>query len=338
MPEGQLDYSSGLPDSARILVTGGSGFIGTNLVSAYRAAGVEVANLDISPPRNAADRDVWSKVDLARENELREAVQSFAPTHVVHLGARTDLYGHALSDYAANVEGTASLLSVLGDMTPRPLRVMVTSSRMVCRIGYQPVSDEDYCPSTIYGESKVETERLARAADDLPCVIARPTSIWGPWFEVPYRDFFLSIAKRRYVHPVGRRIEKHFGYVGNTVWQFHALMTAPEEQVLGRTFYLADDPPIEVLDLANRISRTMGRPKPREVPFAVLRALARAGDLFERTTGRRAPLTSFRLSNLITPMYYDLGPLTEVAGPPPFGLEASVPATIEWMRSQGLVS
>ncbi len=332
----EVDYSSGLGHAARVLVTGGSGFIGTNLVGAYRAAGVTVANFDRAAPRNPADENAWTRVDLARPDELRSAVLKFRPTHVLHLGARTDLGGRDLADYSTNVEGVAALLQVLRELSHRPSRIVVASSRMVCRIGYQPASDEDYCPSTPYGQSKVETERLVRAAADLPCVLARPTSIWGPWFDVPYRDFFLSVARHRYVHPAGRRIEKNFGFVGNTTWQLHKLMTADEEKVLGKTFYLADDPPIEVRDFALRISAALGTSRPRDVPLSMLTAMARVGDLLERA-GRTAPLTTFRLANLLTPMFHDLSPLTAVTGEPPYELDVSVPSTVEWMRSQRLV-
>lgn len=329
-------FSGGLPDPARILITGGSGFIGTNLVGAYRAADVRVYNADTTPPLNAADSGVWSPVDITDLVQLRDVFSRLRPTHVFHLAARTDLDGREVSDYAANTAGVANLLTVLAEASPTVRRVVVGSSRMVCRIGYQPAGDEDYCPTTAYGASKVETERLVRLAADLPWVLVRPTSIWGPWFDTPYRDFFLSIARGRYVHPAGQRIHKSFGFVGNTIWQLHRLMTAPDADVVGRTFYLADDPPIEVRDFADRISAALGRPRARNVPLPVLRTLALAGDALQRT-GRRAPLTSFRLANLVTPMIHDLAPLTRMTGRPPYALDTSVPATVEWLRSQRLV-
>lgn len=330
------DLSSGLPAAARILVTGGSGFIGTNLVDAYRAAGVTVRNADVAPPRNVEDSDIWSRADITRIHELRDVFSDFRPTHVIHLAARTDLDGREVADYAANIAGVRNLLTVLAE-APDPVdRVVVASSRLVCRIGYQPRSDEDYCATTAYGASKVETERLVRGAVDLPWVLVRPTSIWGPWFDVPYRDFFLSIARRRYVHPAGKRIYKSFGYVGNATWHLHRLITATAPQVVGRTFYLADDPPIEVRDFADRISTALGRQRTRDLPLPAMRVLARSGDMLERA-GRRAPLTSFRLANLLTPMVYDLAPLTAASGDPPFDLDTGVAMTVDWMRREGLV-
>lgn len=332
-----LDLQSGLPEGARILVTGGSGFIGTNVVSAYRKAGFEVVNADTAAPRNAEDSDLWRRVDITERSQVDELLAQVRPSHVLHLGARTDLRGRTVAEYGANVEGVSILLDALRSADRPAERIIVASSRLVCRIGYRPTSGEDYCPTTPYGASKVETERLVRRADDLPWVMGRPTSIWGPWFDIPYRDFFLNLSRGRYVHPRGLRIPKHFGFVGNTIWQLHRLMTAPSSAVLHRLFYLADDPPIEVWDFANRVSAAVGRPPPREVPLPLMRALARTGDVFGRATGKAAPLTSFRLDNLLTPMLYDLDNTMRLAGPLPYTTEISIPETVRWLRSAGLV-
>lgn len=335
MPVPLPDFSSQMSD-ARILVTGGSGFIGTNVVGAYKSAGVVVRNLDIESPRNPADRGVWIEADLTRPDELAAAFDACRPTHVVHLGARTDLDGKRVDDYDANVRGVENVLAAVRSAAVPVVRTIVASSRLVCRLGYQPRSDEDYCPTTAYGASKVETERIVRATTDLPWVLVRPTSIWGPWFGVPYRDFFLNVARGRYVHPAGRRIEKSFGFVGNTTWQLHRLMSAPAGDVLGRTFYMGDDPPIEVGDFARRISAAVGRRPPRTVPISALRVLAGAGDFAERA-GVSAPLTSFRLANLLTPMLLDVAPLMGISDPLPYDESAGVAATVAWMRGAGLL-
>ena len=275
------------------------------------------------------------RADLTRFDELRDVFDAVRPTHVFHLGARTDLDGKNVADYEANAAGVANLLTVMRDTQFRTVRTIVASSRLVCRLGYQPSSDEDYCPTTAYGASKVETERLVRATK-LPWVLVRPTSLWGPWFGVPYRDFFLNVARGRYVHPAGRRIQKSFGFVGNSTWQLHRLMSAPDADVLGGTFYLGDDPPIEVYAFAKRISATVGCRPPKTVPLFVLRAIARVGDAAE-VVGVRSPLTSFRLANLLTPMLLNVDDVMRISGPLPYDEDAGVAATVSWMRREGLL-
>ena len=319
----------------RVLVTGGSGFIGTNLIDYYLDSSVDVLSLDHSPPRKQDHQRVWKRVDLLKGEELRDAVRSYSPTHVLHMAAKTDLVGRQLADYPANTVGVENLIGALSGIEGLE-RVIFTSSRMVCEIGYQPRNETDYRPTTAYGESKIETERIVRSkARDLPWVIARPSSIWGPWFDIPYKDFFLSIARGRYFHTKGRRIHKSFGFVGNSVHQFHRLLSAPFDQVGGKTLYLADYPPLEVTEWAEQIRREIDAPPIRTIPYPVLKAAAVAGDVIQRIGVARVPLTSFRLNNLLTEMVYDVGPLEEVVGPLPYSLDEGTSRTVAWLRQAG---
>jgi len=321
----------------RVAITGGSGFIGTNLIEHYVASSVPVVNLDPSQPRNPQHVGHWRKVDPLDANDVREALGEFAPTHVFHLGARTDLHGTTLDDYAYNTRGVEVVLDACNGLAGLQ-RVVFASSRLVCRIGYQPVSDTDYCAPNAYGESKVRGEQIVRGAKTtFPWVIMRPTSIWGPWFDIPYRTFFLTIATNRYVH-VGRRpVRKSFGYVGNTVQQLAAVAEASSLEIDGTTMYLADYPPIDVIDMANRIQREFGSRPIRTLPRSVVKPGALVGDLLQKLGWTEPPLTSFRLDNLLTEMIYDTAPLSQIVPRLRYSLDESIRCTVDWMRSQELV-
>jgi GlcNAc-P-P-Und epimerase len=317
----------------RVVVTGGSGFIGTNLVQLYVTRGVPVMNLDVAPPANPEHHSLWRRVDLLDGPGLRRAVEDFGPTHVAHLAARTDLEGQSIAEYAANTRGVSNLIYALQRL-PNLKRVAFASSRLVCKIGYQPLGDQDYCPSTVYGESKVAGEQLVREAE-IGCswVLLRPTSIWGPWFSVPYRVFFDQIARRRYFHPRGRRILKSFGFVGNTVHQLDTILDAPNELIDGKTIYLADYPAIEVGDMAQAISRRMRRGPIRTVPVPVLRAAATLGDALKAAGWEGVPLTTFRLNNLLTEMTFNLTLLEQIVGPLPYSRDQGIDITVAWMEN-----
>jgi len=312
-------------------VTGGSGFVGTNAVELYLRVGVPVLNLDVAPPRNAAHVSVWRRADLLDRDAVGAVVREFQPSHVLHLGARTDLDGITGDEYAANVAGTENLIAAVNGAASVE-RVVFASSRMVCRIGYVPTAEDDYCPTTVYGESKVACERLVRSAEIGPSwVMVRPTSIWGPWFDVPYRDFFTAVERGRYVHPRGRTVRKSFGFVGNSVHQLDRLLTAPADAIAGRTLYLADYVPLDMESWANEVAGAFGRRRIPAVPYPVLRVAAELGELAERT-GRRAPLTRFRLANLLTEMVYDLEPLRAVVPDLPYTRSEGIRETIAWLR------
>jgi nucleoside-diphosphate-sugar epimerase len=309
--------------------------MGTNAVQRLLELGAEVTNLDLAPPRNPAHAGRWLQADLLDAAAIVTAVKAVRPSYVVHLGARTDLAGSAIDDYAVNTEGTRNLIAALGALESAPALV-AASSRLVCRIGYQPHAEDDYCPPNAYGESKVQSELIVRSSNyPGPCVIVRPTSIWGPWFGVPYRTFFLAVAKGRYLHPAGKRIRKSFGYVENTVHQILRLLTADRGEVDGRVFYVADYEPIEVADWAARIQRATGAPPLRSAPVALLRVMATAGDVLKGLGWKDPPLTRFRLDNLLTEMMHDLAPVRRVAPELPVPLDLGITRTVEWLRRQG---
>lgn len=318
----------------RIAVTGGSGFLGTNLIDFYLANGAtELTNWDISPPRDPEQSQWWRPFDLRDKARVREEMEIVNPEVVFHLGARTDLFGKTNGDYSANVDGVRNLIESAKSMG-RPPRLIFASSRLVCQIGYEPHSEIDYCPSTAYGESKVEGEQIVRklAKDDLNWAIVRPTSIWGPWFQTPYRDFFDAVARGRYAHPANRRILKSFGFVGNTAFQLDRLMFGDFDRARYQTIYLADYPPLEVHDWANRMASFMGRGKIRSVPVPVLKAAAALGDIASIAGVKSPPLTSFRLNNLLTNMVHDTNLVETIVGDLPFTLSEGTEITVSWLK------
>ncbi len=317
----------------KYLITGGSGFIGTSLVEYHLARGDEVMNIDIAPPRNGAHRQAWKNCNILDSVTLDKSIAEFSPNHIYHLAARTDLNGKTRDDYAANIAGVESLIAALRSL-PHLQNVIFASSRLVCTIGYQPQGWDDYCPTTAYGASKVEGEKIVKALPESAWTwsLVRPTSIWGPWFGVPYRNFFDSVRTGLYIHPRAGNIYKSFGFVGNSVHQLVQLMHAPRDLAHRQGFYLGDYEPIEVLSFANLIAKNFNKKNVLTVPMPLLRIPAFIGDNLQKI-GMNFPLTSFRLDNLITPMIHDFDNLKLVVGPLPFSLEEGVRITTDWMKA-----
>ena len=91
---------------SKIVITGGSGFVGTNMMQYYIDKNSEVINIDIKEPRNAKHLRYWKKVDILDLEALKTCFKVSLPTHVVHLAARTDLKGKYLTDYSSNITAT----------------------------------------------------------------------------------------------------------------------------------------------------------------------------------------------------------------------------------------
>lgn len=320
----------------KIVCTGGSGFIGTNVISKLITSGHTVLNMDIRSPRNCEHKEFWQNIDIRDKESFSSSLEEFQPEVILHLAARTDLHGKSLSDYSANFEGVQNLCNTIKKI-PAVKRVIFISSRLVCKIGYQPISEDDYCPTTLYGESKALGEKFTRkemANSIIDWLILRPTSIWGPWFGTPYKEFFYSILRQRYVHPRGLSVLKSFGYVGNSVYLLNELIQNIPERLKKTTLYLCDYEPIDVLSWAKEIASMANVKPPSEVPDYVLRSMAKAGDFLKVVGVKEPPLTTFRLNNIKTDMVYDTTLLRNYFSSLPYSQSEGIKMTLDWIQSR----
>lgn len=312
----------------RILITGGSGFIGTNLIAFLLEKGYDILSIDVAEPQNKEHIVNWKRVDILDYSNFRSSVAEFSPSIIVHLAAVTDLNGEDLSYYAANTTGTKNLIDIAKEVSSIK-KVIFTSSMYVCQPGYIPKDYDDYKPHTLYGESKREGEILVKNEKgfNFEWVIVRPTSIWGPWFSEPYIDFFNVVYERRYFN-FSKICTKTYGYIGNTVHQFYSIIS--QDALHSKVFYLGDNPPIQISKWAEEISIEMGKGNIRNIPYYPLKLAAYIGDFLSRIN-IKFPITSFRLKNMMTNNILPLDDIYKVAGPSPVNRLEGVKRTIEWL-------
>ncbi|RZK44517.1 MAG: NAD(P)-dependent oxidoreductase [Hymenobacter sp.] len=313
----------------KVLVTGGSGFIGTNLVAGLLEEKYEVLNVDKIAPRDKNQHPYWTQADILDYAKLENIFKDFSPDIIVHLAAVTDLDGKTAEYYKANTEGTTNIVKIAAAL-PTLRRVLFTSSMYVCQPGYIPRDYDDYKPHTPYGQSKVDGELLVKRSpkQQYDWVIIRPTSIWGPWFGIPYIDFFKVVYQGQY-YDFGSTCTKTYGYVENAVYQLKKLIEATG--VHGKTFYIGDQPPIPIAEWANEISAAMGKGTIKKIPYFAIKIAALAGDVLTNL-GVNFPMTSFRLANMQTDNILPLEPLYAIVGPVPVNRLKGVEHTINWLR------
>lgn len=316
----------------KILITGGSGFIGTNLIEKLRKEGqYELMSIDIVAPKIDSHKDIWKQVDLCKADEVMEAVTAFMPDYVIALGARTDLRGESLEAYDANMGGVRNVLAAL-DKVPNMKRLIYASSMYVCEPGYMPKDFEDYAPHTLYGESKVETEKIIKSTDPkYTWSILRPTSIWGPWFGEPYDKFFRIVMNRMYFHMGERACKKTYGYIDNALCQILSILNAPEDKVSKKVFYLGDYEAYDITEWSNEIAKECGFRIPR-VPYFCFVLAGWFGDLLKKF-GIAFPMTSFRLHNMTTDNVHNLSLIQELAPNLPVSRVEGTKRTLEWIRN-----
>lgn len=141
----------------RLLVTGGSGFIGSRVVERLCRAGAQVASVDLDRPRwrippscRAAECDI-------RSARLAELVATFAPHVLVHLAAQVDVSDSMRApavDADANVRGTITVAEAAAAAGAQ-LLVFAGSCAIYGHASVLPVGeDHPLAPITPYGLSK----------------------------------------------------------------------------------------------------------------------------------------------------------------------------------------
>lgn len=318
----------------RLLVTGGSGFIGTNVVGEFLARGHDVCSVDIVEPKTSAHRKVFRRVDIMDASLLERVFADFAPTTVIHLAARADMEQRkGLDHFAPNIKGVEHVIAAIRKAGTVE-RSIFASTRLVFDLGHSPRHETDYRASTLYGQSKAIGEDIVRHSSDCLGVwtIVRPTGIWGPWFGEPYYFFFSMIRRGIYVHPGHLAVRKSYGYVGNIVHQLDRILTAAEREVGGKTFWLCDYDSVLVREWADAIADSFDSRRVRSVPVSALRTAAKLGDGLTRI-GIQFPMTSFRFNNMTHDMVYDASETERVVGHLPFTLNVATNRTVEWMMT-----
>jgi len=315
----------------RVLITGGSGFIGTNLSEFALKNGWEILNVDIAKPKVDSLKSYWEKCDIMDAPNLEEVFLRFQPSAVVHLAAETDTDpSMKLEDYGVNTVGTRHVISCI-QRCRSVKHAIFTSTQFVHQAKVVPQHDEDYMPHTIYGHSKVINEMDIRRSElDCSWTIIRPTNIWGPWhLRYPY-EFWKVLSRGLYIHPGRQPVLRSYGYVGNVVWQIGKILLAEPDLIHRQVFYVGDRP-IDLYRWVNGFSLQQTGKSVLIFPRASIRLLARIGDVLKKIN-IHFPITTSRYKSMTESNPAPMEKTFLTFGTPPSTIEHGIEITVNWMK------
>ena len=201
----------------KILVTGGSGFIGHNLVRELVERGERVRVLDLRAPTRAmpgVQYVVGSVLNLALVDECLRDVEQ-----VYHLAGLPGMWIPRKSDFhAVNYGGTEIVVAAARRHNITRFLHCSTESILFCSSASRNIIDEGTLPPAeempgLYTRSKMLAEQLAHraAASGFPVIIGTPTMPIG------LHDHNLTPPTAMLRHFLGRRIQLYLDFVVNLV-------------------------------------------------------------------------------------------------------------------------
>lgn len=307
----------------KILITGGSGFIGTNLIEFLFLKGFKnIINFDFNKPKIPTHYPYWVNIDIRNKIQLKEEFKRVNPNYIIHLAARTDLSGKSIDDYSSNTIGTKNLIDL--SILYKPKFFVHTSTRLVNTNGFKPEDYNFHNPDTFYGESKSISESYFKNVN-FNYVILRPTSLWGPYFGEPFFNFFKLISKGLYFQPSFAKIYKTMGYIENSCSQIFNILYH-EKKYKSRILYIGDPEPIDVYYFSKLISLEFKNILPPfKLPYIFSYPIFLLSSLL---LGKYSPVSIKKLNNIVKESVYDI----EVPIDDFITSKDGIIKTIQWMQ------
>jgi len=323
-----------------ILLTGGTGFVGSHVLDRLRADRTPVRCL--VRPRAGRALDAGSlgaseiaAGDLESGEGLAEALAGIET--VIHLAGVTKAVLKS-EYYAGNARATSNLLDAMAGTTARLVHVSSLAAAGPAESVEQPVDeDAEPHPLTNYGRSKLEGEILVRRSRP-DAVIVRPPVVYGP----RDRDVFqvLRPMAKGWALALSRG-ERWFSaiYVKDLAAALADL--AASRAGAGRTYHLAHERPVSWSEMAGSAARIMGvKLHEVRVPAPLARTMGACADGWALISGRASIISREKIAEgLCRAWVCDTARArAEIGFRAPTDLERGLAETLAWYKEAGWLS
>jgi len=323
-------------DAPRILVTGGGGFLGSEIVRQVNAAGIQVRAADRRNTLSIPGID-HCRADILDPGSLSPALNGI--DCVIHAAGLAHIFRPSAQANVAlwkvNVEGTENVIRTAADACVRDF-VLVSSVAVYGLHTPDAVTEESEChPVGAYAQSKYEAEQRARRVAEqtgMRLTILRMATIYGEGDPGNILRLICTIDRGRFIWVGDGANRKSFIYRGDAARACVAAWQQKDHP--GIQVYNVTAPPCAMREVVEIIASALGRRLPGWcIPPGLVGVLVRLGEV-AGTRGRLGALSNLAQKWLADDVYdatriqNDLGFSTLTS------LEEGLHREVEWYRSK----
>ena len=329
----------------KLVITGGTGFLGRHLV--WRAAtegadvlftgrnakaAAEVIRLAPAPVR-------WQALahgEAASEPALAEVARD--ANAIVHCAALSSPWGRYDDFHRANVASTAEVISASrACRVPRLVHISTPSLYFAFADQINIREDADLPePANDYVRTKRAAETLVKQAGLPEVAILRPRALFGPWDQTLMPRILRVMGQGAMPVMRGGCIKLDLTYIDNAVEAIWLALTKPLPRPVN-IYNVSNGEPRELLDLLNRMAHEFGLPlRTRKVPWPLVEVVARGLEIAARLGGgNEPPLTRYSAGVLAFSQTLDLSALrNELGWRPLVSIDEGIRRHANWWREQ----
>ena len=176
----------------KLLITGGLGFIGSNLVDSLSKKNHKIKILTKTFSKKDNIRNSYHKIEIEKLNltnfkRLGQIIEKFKPDIIIHLAGNTShskSFEEPLEDIESNSKTTLFMLEKIRELRLSCKFVLGSTFIVIGKPTKLPVTESTPCnPTTIYGTNKLASEHFCKIYHDvygLDTIIFRITNSYGP--------------------------------------------------------------------------------------------------------------------------------------------------------------
>ena len=273
----------------KAFVTGGSGYVGRNLIRQLRQRGDEVCALARSTDSLNAVTQLGATAVRGDLDDVEAMRKGMTECEVVfHVAATVTEWGPRELFRKVNVEGTVNALAAAKSAGVRKFVHVSTEAALCDGTPLLNVDETRPLPSKPlprYPETKGAAERLVQAANSaqMRTVIVRPRFIWGNDDTSVLAALAAAVKAGRFMWMNGGRYLTSTTHVDNVC---EGLLLAAEKGKGGEIYFVTDGPPVELRGFVTQLLATQGvDPGSKSMPKGVVLALARVSEWVWDTFG-----------------------------------------------------